>query len=155
MVAVVGGQGFDRSVALAAEAGMRVFPFVWGSPSWIAAQPQIEPTRSAAALRAWVAFLRSAVRRYGADGSFWEANPELPYRPVREWEVWNEENIVPFSANSDPERFARLLRASGRAIHGADPAARAILGGLFGRPLQVHPTSAPATSSTGSTALAG
>jgi hypothetical protein len=131
--------GFDRSVELAAEAGMRVFPFVWGSPGWIAAQPQAEPTGSAAALSAWAAFLRDAVRRYGAGGSFWREHPELPYEPVREWEVWNEENIVTFSAHASPERFARLLRVSGRTIHAADPGAKAILGGLFGHPLQIPP----------------
>jgi hypothetical protein len=130
---------FDRSVSLAAEAGMRVFPFVWGTPSWIAPQPRIEPTRSAAELRAWTAFLRRAVRRYGAEGSFWWQNPDLPYEPIRLWEIWNEENIVSFSANAEPERFARLLRVSGRVIHTADPGAKAIIGGFFGRPLQVPP----------------
>jgi polysaccharide biosynthesis protein PslG len=131
--------GFDASVALAAESGMRVFPFVWGTPGWVARQPQVEPTRSRWALRAWTRFLRAAVRRYGAGGTFWRENPDLPYLPVRDWEVWNEENIVTFASHSDPERFARLLRASGRTIHSADRGAKAILGGLFGRPLQIPP----------------
>lgn len=130
---------FDRSVALAAESGLHVFPFAWGTPTWVAPQPRVEPTRSGWALAAWAAFLRRAVDRYGAGGAFWRENPEVPYLPVREWEVWNEENIVTFSARSDPGRFARLVRVSGRTIHGADPAARVILGGLFGRPLQVPP----------------
>jgi hypothetical protein len=30
--------GFDREVTLAAEAGIRVMPFVWGSPEWVAPQ---------------------------------------------------------------------------------------------------------------------
>ncbi len=131
--------GFDRSVALAAEAGMRVFPFVWGTPSWVASQPQIEPTRSGWALHAWDDFLRQAVQRYGANGTFWRENPDLPYMPIRDWEIWNEENIVSFSSHTDPERFARLLRAGGRTIHAADRGAKVILGGLFGRPLQVPP----------------
>jgi hypothetical protein len=130
---------FDRSVTLAAESGMRVFPFVWGTPAWIAPQPRIEPVGGPGALRAWASFLRQAVRRYGDGGSFWEENPELPYLPIRDWEVWNEENIVTFSADASPERFADLVRVSGRTIHAADPAARVILGGLFGRPLQVPP----------------
>ena len=130
---------FDRSVALAAESGIRVFPFVWGTPRWVASQPQVEPTRSAWATRAWAEFLREAVQRYGAGGSFWWENPDVPYLPIRDWEIWNEENIVTFSANTDPERFARLLRTSGRVIHDADPGAKVILGGLFGRPLQVPP----------------
>ncbi len=130
---------FDDSVTIAAEAGLRVFPFVWGTPSWVAAQPRIEPVRNGRKLRAWANFLRRAVRRYGPRGEFWRQNPDLPYRPIRYWEVWNEENIVSYSSNSNPERFARLLRISGRAIHGADRGARVILGGLFGRPLQIPP----------------
>ncbi len=130
---------FDRSVALAAESGMRVFPFVWGSPSWVAGQGLVEPVRNAWEGRAWASFLRQAVRRYGPYGSFWGENPELPFLPIRDWEIWNEENIVTFSARPDPSRYARLLRIAGRAIHRADPGAKAILGGLFGRPLQVPP----------------
>jgi hypothetical protein len=130
---------FDAEVALAAESGMRIFPFVWGTPRWVAPQPQIEPAGSGRALRAWDSFLRAAVRRYGAGGTFWRENPGLTYLPVRQWEIWNEENIVTFSAQSNPERFARLLRSSGRTIHAADHGAKAILGGLFGRPLQIPP----------------
>ena len=40
---------------------------------------------------------------------------------------------------ADPHRFARLVRTSGRVLHAVDPAAKVILGGLFGRPLQVPP----------------
>lgn len=130
---------FDRSVALAAEYGMRVFPFIWGSPSWVANQGLVEPVRHRWTERAWGSFLRQAVERYGPYGTFWTENPALPYLPIHAWEIWNEENIVTFSARPDPARYARLLRIAGRAIHGADPGARAILGGLFGRPLQVPP----------------
>lgn len=131
--------GFDHSVALAAEYGMRVFPFVWGTPPWVAPEPRIEPVRQGWAGRAWASFLRRAVERYGAGGDFWRENPEIPYHPVRAWEVWNEPNIITFASNSDPDRFARLLRISGRAIHRADRGAEVILGGLFGRPLQIPP----------------
>lgn len=130
---------FDRSVGLAAEHGMRVFPFVWGTPPWVAGQPGIEPVRSGRAGRSWASFLRQAVQRYGPYGSFWRENPDLPAFPIRDWEIWNEENIVTFSARPDPARYARLLRIAGRSIHRADPGAKVILGGLFGRPLQVPP----------------
>jgi hypothetical protein len=130
---------FDRSVTLAAEYGMRVFPFVWGSPSWIASQGLVEPVRHAWTGRAWASFLRQAVRRYGPYGSFWRENPELPFLPIHDWEIWNEENIVTFSAQPAPSRYARLLRLAGRAIHDADPESKVILGGLFGRPLQIPP----------------
>jgi hypothetical protein len=132
-------EDFDRPVAIAARHGLRVFPFVWGTPPWIASEELIEPVRHGWDGRAWVSFLRRAVERYGPDGAFWRENPSLPALPIRTWEIWNESNIVSFSARPDPRRFARLLRVSGRAIHRADPGAKAILGGLFGRPLQVPP----------------
>ncbi len=130
---------FDRSVGLAAEYGMRVFPFIWGTPSWVAGDQGIEPVRSGWAGRAWASFLRQAVERYGPYGSFWRENPELPFLPIHAWEIWNEENIVTFSPRPDPSRYARLLRIAGHAIHEADGGARVILGGLFGRPLQIPP----------------
>jgi hypothetical protein len=130
---------FDRSVALAAKYGMRVFPFVSGSPPWVAGWEAVEPVRHVWAGRAWASFLVQAVQRYGPYGSFWRVNPELPFLPIHAWEIWNEENIVTFSARPDPGRYARLLRIAGLAIHGADPSAKVILGGLFGWPLQVPP----------------
>jgi hypothetical protein len=130
---------FDRSVALAAKYGMRVFPFVSGSPPWVAGREVVEPVRHAWAGKAWGSFLTRAVRRYGPYGSFWSENPELPFLPIHAWEVWNEENIVTFSARPDPGRYARLLRIAGRTIHAADPNAQVLFGGLFGRPLQVPP----------------
>jgi hypothetical protein len=130
---------FDRLVTLAAEHGMRVFPFVWGTPGWVAGQQRVEPVYDGWAGGAWASFLRHAVWRYGPRGSFWRDHPDLPFLPIRFWEVWNEENIITFSSQASPERFARLVRVSGRAIHRADPGARVILGGLFGRPLQIPP----------------
>lgn len=129
---------FDRSVELAAEYGMRVFPFVWGTPGWLAPEGRIEPVHTVRARRAWASFLRRAVKRYGPRGRFWRANPRLPYLPVRAWEIWNEQNIVTYGL-ADPRRFARLIRLSGRAIHRAHPGAKVIMGGLFGRPLQIPP----------------
>jgi hypothetical protein len=130
--------GFDHGVALAARHEMRVLPFVWGAPPWVAAEPRTEPVDSAWQRQAWTSFLRRAVRRYGAGGSFWRENEELPYMPIRQWEIWNEQNIVTFGG-ADPERFAHLVRLSGRVLRGADPSAELILGGFFGRPLQVPP----------------
>ncbi|MGB7588138.1 MAG: hypothetical protein WBM00_05465, partial [Solirubrobacterales bacterium] len=129
---------FDASVALAAEHQMRVFPYPWGTPSWVASQARDEPVRDRWARAAWASFLEVAAQRYGPGGAFWTENPELPYLPIRSWEIWNEENIVTFG-RADPERYARLIRISGRVLHGVDPGSKVILGGLFGRPLQVPP----------------
>ena len=130
--------GFDLEVGLAARYGMTVFPFVADSPRWATGEGRREPAANGWQRRAWALFLRAAVRRYGAGGSFWRENPFLPYLPAQRWEIWNEENIVTFGT-ADPERFARLIRISGRTVHAADPAAKVILGGLFGRPLQIPP----------------
>jgi polysaccharide biosynthesis protein PslG len=130
---------FDREVELAAQAGIRVMPFVWRTPSWVAPDPTDLPVRSALQRGAWARFLHEVVERYGPEGEFWEENPELPFLPIHRWEIWNEENIVSFVGHPDPVAFARLVRVSGRAIHSADPEAQVILGGLFGRPLQVPP----------------
>jgi hypothetical protein len=131
--------GFDREVGLAAEGGIRVMPFVWGSPEWVAPQAIDLPVRSSWQRWGWTKLLREAAERYGPEGSFWEDNPELPFLPIRRWEIWNEENIVTFAERPEPAAFAKLIRISGRVLHRADPGAKVILGGLFGRPLQVPP----------------
>ncbi|HET6999052.1 MAG TPA: hypothetical protein VFI03_10730 [Solirubrobacterales bacterium] len=131
--------GFDHEVGLAAEADIRIMPFVWGSPEWVAPQVIDLPVRTAQQRWGWSKMLREAVDRYGPDGYFWEENPELPYLPIRRWEIWNEQNIVTFADQPDPVAFAKLIRISGRAIHRSDPEAKVILGGFFGRPLQIPP----------------
>jgi len=129
----------DEQVGLAAEHGITIYLFVWGTPHWISPRLGAEPVASARQRREWLRFLRSAALRYGPRGSFWRENDELPRRPVRQWEIWNEENIVTFSRQPDPARFARLIRISGQLLHRLDPGSTVILGGLFGRPLQVPP----------------
>jgi hypothetical protein len=134
--------GFDREVMLAAEEEIEVMPFVWGTPEWASEQVIDLPVRSVWQRWGWSRLLRQAAKRYGPEGVFWEENPELPYLPIRRWEIWNEENIVTFADPVDPLEFAKLIRISGRALHGVDPGAKVILGGLFGRPLQVPPNAA-------------
>ncbi|MDX6595628.1 MAG: polysaccharide biosynthesis protein PslG [Solirubrobacterales bacterium] len=131
--------GFDREVGLAAESGIRVMPFVWGSPQWAVPQVIDLPVQSSWQRWGWTKLLREAARRYGPNGSFWEDNPELPFLPIRRWEIWNEENIVTFADRPDPGAFAKLIRISGRVLHRVDPGSKVILGGFFGRPLQVPP----------------
>jgi hypothetical protein len=129
----------DEQVGFAAEQGMTAFPFVWGTPRWVSPRLGGEPVVSGRQRHEWLRFLRVAERRYGPGGRFWAENPELPELPVRQWEIWNEENIVTFSRRPDPTRFARLIEISGRLLHRLDPGSTVILGGLFGRPLQIPP----------------
>ena len=126
----------DHSVALAAEHGMTVLPFAWGTPKWLADDPRAEPMFSARARRAWARFLRSAANRYGPGGAFWRKHPEVPRFPIRRWQIWNEPNILSFSLRPAPRRWAGLIKLSARAIHSANPRAKILTSGFFGRPLQ-------------------
>jgi hypothetical protein len=130
---------FDHEVRLAAEHGIRVFPFLLHTPDWVAPDPRTLPVATPWQRWAWSAFLRDVAERYGVDGTFWEDNPGVPYFPIRSWEIWNEENIVTFTQPISPRSYAKLLRLSGRVLHGIDPGSQVIVGGLFGRPLQVPP----------------
>jgi hypothetical protein len=129
----------DEQVEYTAENGMHPFMFVWGTPDWVSPRLGAEPVSTARQRRAWLQFLHAAISRYGPRGSFWREHRDLPRRPVRQWEIWNEENIVTFSKEPDAERFARLIRISGNLIHREEPRSTVILGGLFGRPLQTPP----------------
>jgi hypothetical protein len=135
--------GFDHEVRLAARMGIEIFPFISSSPEWVASEGTDLPVANPWQRRAWASFVRAAVRRYGPEGAFWreeaEAGPDLPYLPMRRWEVWNEENIVSFASDPEPKRFAALIRIAGRVIHREAPGSKAIVGGLFGRPLQIPP----------------
>jgi hypothetical protein len=42
-------------------------------------------------------------------------------------------------AEANPAEYAKLIRISGAALHGTDPEAKVLLGGLFGKPLQIPP----------------
>jgi hypothetical protein len=62
----------------------------------------------------------------------WAERPDLPYRPVRAWQIWNEPHLPSnWSPRRDwPARYGALLRSSYRAIKAADPGATVVLTGL-------------------------
>ncbi|MGH2950980.1 MAG: hypothetical protein ACRDKX_02915, partial [Solirubrobacterales bacterium] len=138
-----GGDDFDWRttdvwVKALAERGLRWQPTVQTpTPEWAvdpAALAQgcanASPPRRPADYGALVGALAS---RYGAQGSLWSENPELPHEPVTDYELWNEPNFFRFwCPRPDPESFAALALAGARALHAADPEARAVLGGLAG-----------------------
>jgi Beta-galactosidase len=135
--------GIDPTIAVAARAGLRVLPFLYGTPRWLARKPTTLPVANAKQRAAWAAFLAAAVKRYGPGGEFWaerapgvvQYEPAIPNpQPIREWQVWNEANFHYFAFPVSPGRYAKLVRISSRAIKAADPAAKVILTGLFGEP---------------------
>ncbi|HSK50533.1 MAG TPA: hypothetical protein VK889_08570 [Solirubrobacterales bacterium] len=134
---------FDPVVGLAARQGISVLPVVFGTPRWLAGKETKMPIDSARARRAWKAFLRAAVDRYGPRGELWaekapgvvQYEPAIPRpKPIRTWQVWNEANFFYFAFPVSPTRYARLLKLSTPAIKRADRGARVVLSGLFGEP---------------------
>jgi polysaccharide biosynthesis protein PslG len=118
----------DGLVGSAAEAGVRVLPFVYGTPAWLSADPARPPLGSAGR-SAWAGFLRALVRRYGPGGELWRGSAAR--QPIREWQIWNEPNFLLFwRPRPSPVGYARLLGISARAIRGADPGARIAAAGL-------------------------
>ncbi|MBW8060736.1 MAG: hypothetical protein FVQ78_10570 [Solirubrobacterales bacterium] len=136
--------GFDAVVKTAARRRLRVLPFLYATPGWLARKPTTLPVGSARQRRAWAAFLRAAVQRYGPHGEFWRehwagSGDFVPRVPLREWQVWNEANFFYFAKPASPTRYARLLKISHRAIKRAEPGAKVILSGLFGDPTAKPP----------------
>lgn len=135
--------GFDPVVSVAARHGLKVLPFLYSTPRWVARKPETMPIDNGVARREWTAFLRAAVQRYGPGGDFWTENapgvvqydPPIPRPlPIRNWQVWNEANFFYFAFPVSSQRYARLLNISSPVIKAADPGAKVILTGLFGEP---------------------
>jgi len=129
----------DPVVAEAARQHLQVLPVLAaGTPTWIAPVLTTPPiySRNPDAAAEWQAFVRAAVARYGPGGSFWSVHPELPFVPMRTWEIWNEENgsRTWTGATPSPAAYGRLLTLSDTAIDDVDPQARVMIGGLMGDP---------------------
>jgi hypothetical protein len=135
----------DGVVAKAASAGIEVLPFLNGAPSWAVPSVWVPGSNhtvkapnhlpaSGAAARAWSSFVKAAVARYGPNGTFWAENPLLPKRPIRTWQIWNEENFKYFVAKPNPAEYGQLVKLSYTALKGADAGAQLLLGGMFSQP---------------------
>jgi Glycosyl hydrolase catalytic core len=137
--------GTDAVVAEATSAGLEVLPFLDGAPSWAVPAVWVPGSNhtvkapghlpaSGAAATAWSSFVAGAVARYGPNGSFWAENPSLPKRPIRNWQIWNEENFKYFVAKPNPAEYGKLVKLSATALKGADAGSKLILGGMFSQP---------------------
>jgi hypothetical protein len=126
----------DPVVALAAARQIRLLPIVMATPAWAARDPSrgraSPPTRN----EDYTAYLAALVRRYGPRGTFWKERPDLPRRPLREWQIWNEPHLdVYWHVQGDdrsawaPE-YVALLRESKRTIKSIDQGATIVLAAL-------------------------
>jgi hypothetical protein len=136
--------GADGPVERAVRAGIDVLPTVTGAPTWAVPQRRVPGGGGAEAVAhlpasgkaasGWRNLLREAVLRYGPRGSFWSEHPELPRRPIRFWQIWNEPNFSFFLAKPRAAEYGKLVKLSYGILHRTDPGARIVLAGLFGQP---------------------
>jgi hypothetical protein len=147
--APIGWAGVDAQIESASLAGLSVLPFLVGAPQWavplvpaVGSGGSVKVSRNlpirGAASRGWSAFVKAAVARYGPNGSFWLEHPSVPAHPIRNWQIWNEENFEYFIAHPNPVEYGKLVELSSAAIKSVDPGAKLILGGLFARPREAE-----------------
>lgn len=121
----------DQLVESAAEHHITLLPTVLFTPYWAARKqvhydlllPQSDQT--------YANYLTTLIDRYGPSGSFWTANPNVPKRPIRMWEIWNEPWLKYYwSSRPWAPGYVAMLRAAHAAIKEADPGAKVVLAGM-------------------------
>ena len=120
----------DAQIGAAARNKLDVTALVLRAPAWAALNPNetFSPPREPAA---YGRFLKTLIGRYGPKGNFWSANPSLPKRPLRNFQIWNEPSLSRyFPVKPWAPAYAKLLRASYTAVKAADPGAKVITAGL-------------------------
>jgi hypothetical protein len=129
----------DRLYQAAAAHGLSVLPTIVQAPPWARLDPKKDwspPADPAAFGR----FAGDVAARYGPNGSFWQAHPELRALPSNSWQIWNEpiggQPGLPsefWQDSAPPEaRYIAMLRASRAAIRAVDPQGKVIFASLFG-----------------------
>lgn len=140
----------DQIVAAAARNRIRVLPFLYSTPPWVAntldrrtdcgQACHLYPPASRAALVAWAWFVHDLVGRYGPNGDFWAEHPEVRPLAIRSWQIWNEPNSPPFfRPRPDVDQYARLLSTASQVMRARDPGAQIVLAGMYGFPLNGDP----------------
>jgi hypothetical protein len=123
----------DARVASAARHGVKILPVVLYAPEWAKRYPGRHGSPPASAAD-YAAFVTRLVQRYGPAGTFWTEHPELPKRPLREWQIWNEPHFDFYWYTPEQGGWAAeyvdLLRQSRQAIKGVDPGAKVVLAGF-------------------------
>jgi len=119
----------DKQVVALARHNLQWEPLLCFSATWGSTIPG-DYSGAPDGTKNFASFAAALVQRYGPGGSFWAEHPELPAQPVTAYEVWNEENAKVYWHPSTPEDYADLYAATRSAIHGVDPNARVVVGGL-------------------------
>lgn len=129
----------DRTVEAAARHRVDVLPVILYTPYWARVNKRngYSPPKSNAYFDT---LMKKLIQRYGPTGAFWKAHPELPKRPIRNWQIWNEPNNdierywdAPHGSKyAWPGGYASLLRSAHKTIKKYDPQARTVLAGITG-----------------------
>jgi hypothetical protein len=119
----------DKQVAALAHHNLQWEPLLCFSATWGSSIPG-DYNGAPDGTENFSLFAAALAKRYGPGGSFWTEHPELPALPVTAYEVWNEENAKVYWHPSTPEDYADLYAATRSAIHGVDPNATVVVGGL-------------------------
>jgi hypothetical protein len=114
----------DRLAKQASLNGVTLVPVLMNMPGETYTPPRTQEARNS-----FAAFAAAAARRYGPAGSFWPTCG-CPTRPVRVWEVWNEQNMAPYWDPANPAEYAALLSNVKKQLRKADRTARVMMGGL-------------------------
>lgn len=132
---VIDWYAYDGLIGDAARHGVTILPLLLEVPAWVSPDPTTLPIDTPAQRQAWAGFVSASARRYGPGGTFWQAHPELPQRPLVDWEIWNEPNVNSFVGGvASARRYAQLLELTNSALHAGNRTTRAWVGGLFRRP---------------------
>jgi Glycosyl hydrolase catalytic core len=134
----------DAVVGAAASEGVRILPYLAGSPPWVTGctGDQIicdaTPPRSHAEIAAWRSFVAKVVARYGPGGQYW-TDPTLYQAqypghapvPIKSWQIWNEPNLKRFFRPRPSARsYVKLLKVAAKTIRGKNSKAQIVLAGL-------------------------
>jgi hypothetical protein len=122
----------DRKVELASVHGIDLLPVVLYAPLWASRFPGRHGSPPDHASD-YAAFVSRLVGRYGPKGTFWTERPDIPKRPLRDWQIWNEPHFDFYwyaPGSSWAREYVQLLKAAKRAIRTADPGARVVLAGF-------------------------
>jgi hypothetical protein len=142
---------YDAFMRTAATNGLAVLPILVDTPDFYAARiyfsngvREISPPTTTAPYQAFVA---ATVERYGPNGTFWSDNPDVPYRPIRSWQMWNEECLAQYwEPRPDPAAYVKLLKAGYLAVKAIDAGAEVVSGGMPNNSRQGIPFNTYATA---------
>ncbi|MBI5104763.1 MAG: cellulase family glycosylhydrolase [Solirubrobacterales bacterium] len=80
---------------------------------------------------AYARYAAAIAKRYGPGGDFWTARPDVPAKPIRSVEIWNEPNHEYYwQPSPSPSAYAAMYRKARSAIRAANPKVIALVGGL-------------------------